>query len=158
MNNYLKIGLIVLTVIAVTFGVLYWSLFKPLDNEAKSTNLYDSVIEFNELGEKIYVSARHWGLAGNHEEIILSSDPINKEHKSYSPENDYIFYSSEIYYKKEGEDKLMIYVNQSSVSEPESFNSPVVIIIKNLKTSDELKDYEKNYQEYGLTKISVFEN
>lgn len=131
--------------------LLIFMLYSCESNSGKIIN--DYIIDFDN-NNKIYVSARAWGMTGNHQEIVLSNMVIDKEHRSYSKDEVFIFYSSEIYYKK-NENELIIYTNLSSVSRPKKFKSPIQIIIENLKNSKELQDYEKNYLKYGLEKISI---
>lgn len=102
------------------------------------------------VNEELAFNSRLWGLAGNHEEIILSGKKTlgNKE-KSY------VFYATELYYKKIN-DSLIIYTNPSFVKAPIEFESPVKVILKNLNTASELADYKANYKEYGLSRFSAF--
>ena len=139
MNKFIKIFLLVLIVLAI---VLYWFMndtkdMKSIVNVTENMNpiANDYVIIFNKKNSKIYISARAWGVSGNHTEIVLSNSPINKGHRAYSKNKCYIFYTSEIYYKKE-KDTLLIYANENLVSKPIKFESPVDVIIKNLKTSE----------------------
>ena len=70
--------------------------------------------------------------------------------------NVFIFYSSEIYYKKHGDDTLMIYATESGMSEaPVNFKSQVKIVRIGLKNNSEEKDYWQNYKKYGCSKIST---
>lgn len=105
--------------------------------------------------DTLYVSASSWGLAGNNEEIILSKKPIKEDYRP-NKKNDYVFYTSEIYYKIDA-DKLVVYAIQSSILEPENFLSPINVEIKGIKTAQESRDYELNYSKYGLTKLSIFD-
>lgn len=111
-------------------------------------------VSFDSLNTNIFMSARAWGISGNHEEIILSNQIIGKEHQSYSKSECYIFYTSDIFYKKIGENSLIVYAAQSSISEPEDFVSPIEITVIPLKNSREINDYLNNYEKYGLSKIS----
>lgn len=105
--------------------------------------------------DTLYISASSWGLAGNNEEIILSKEPIKEGYRP-NKKNDYIFYTSEIYYKIDA-DKLVVYATQSSILEPQNFSSPIIVEIKGIKTNQESRDYELNYSKYGLTKLSIFD-
>ena len=154
MNKRMKIILFSLLLVSGLTGLGYW--FNNDVSDMKNP-VKDYIIEYESLNEKIYISARAWGVSGNHQEIILSSNPISSEHRGSSKEDNYIFYTSEIYYKKEGENKLLVFASNSSISEPKKFNSSVQIILKGLKTSDELKDYEVNYKKYGLEKASILD-
>lgn len=110
-------------------------------------------IEVINLGSDVkplYLWAKGWGIAGNHEEIVLSEINKIKADKSL----DYIFYASEVYYKSDGAGKVIFYAPKSSISEPIKGIPGVKII--SLSTNNELKDYELNYSKYGLNKISVY--
>lgn len=152
----MKIILFGLLFISGIAGLGYWFVDNTFDVDMDPT-VKDYIIEFEKLNEKIYVSARAWGVSGNHQEIILSGAPISSKHREYSKEDNYIFYTSEIYYKKEGQGKLIISAPNSSVSKPKNFNSSIHIVLKDLRTADDLKDYEKNYKKYGLQKISILD-
>ena len=136
------------------FGLIYW-LAENTFNVGMKSVIKDYVIDFKELDDKIYISARSWGISGNHQEIILSSSPISSKHRGYSKQKNYIFYTSEIYYKKTAGNELIVYVSNSLVSKPKKFSSPIHIVLKDIGTSDELKNYERNYKKYGLEKISI---
>jgi len=101
-------------------------------------------------GKKIYIQARVWGIAGNHEEIVFSETPIKTPNK----ERDYIFYTSEVFYEV-NKNTLTIYAPLSGKSIPATSFKDVVVIFNGLKKADEIRDYNKNFQEYGLQRISV---
>lgn len=150
-NKYIKVVSILLIVILLIAGVLYWFFLNQLDEVGKSKST-DLTIG---LKENIYVSARYWGLTGDHQEIVLSNSPINSKHRSYSKDESYIFYTSEIFYKIVNDSNVTIYATESSISEP--VNKIPNITLEGLKTADEIRDYNTNYQKYGLERISVYE-
>ncbi len=156
MRKRLKIILFGFIFIIGIAGLLYWFVDDTFDVDMKVI-VKDYTIEFESLNENIYASARAWGISGNHQEIVLSSTPISSEHRGYSKDDNYMFYTSEIYYKKGGEDKLVIFAPNSSVSEPKNFNSTIHIVLEDLRTADEVKDYEINYKKYGLKKIAILD-
>lgn len=102
-------------------------------------------------GKKIYVRAKIWGVAGNHEEIVFSENPITFPDK----ERDYIFYTNEIVYKIEN-NSLILYACKCDASIPIIIFKDIEIIFKDLKTVDEIRDYNTNYHKYGLERISVY--
>lgn len=156
MNKYVKATLLVLLILGGIAGALYWFVLKAVDVDMEpSVNNY--VIEFNEINEKVYVSARAWGLAGNHEEIILSTSPISNEHRAYSKDECFIFYTSEVYYTKKGVDTLLIYVDYKSKAPP-NLSTKIKIEQIELKDNAEIQDYKKNYKNYGLSKVSVYKD
>lgn len=103
--------------------------------------------------DTLYLSASSWGLAGNNEEIVLSKYGMDKD---YIPnkKNDYIFYTSEVFYKIENNNSIILYAPESSISEP--INKISNVKINSLKTVREIKDYNINYKKYELLRISVY--
>lgn len=103
-------------------------------------------------GKKIYVRAKIWGISSNHEEIVFSETPITVPDK----EKDYIFYTDEVFYKI-SDSTLNIYACDCDTSEPKTTFKGVKIILNDLKTSSQIKDYSENYKKYGLEKMSIHE-
>ncbi|GAA4843878.1 hypothetical protein GCM10023331_31070 [Algivirga pacifica] len=101
-------------------------------------------------GKKIYVSAKIWGISSNHEEIVFSETPITVPDKN----KDFIFYTNEVFYKVSGK-RLYIYACDCDTSEPKATFKGVNVILNNLKTSSQIKDYSINYKKYGLEKMSI---
>lgn len=102
-------------------------------------------------GKKIYVRAKVWGVAGTHEQIVLSQSNNNVPNKT----DDYIFYTSEVFYKVGNDNAVTVYAIESSISEPA--NKIPNVTVKGLKIADEARDYNINYKKYGLERISVYE-
>ena len=156
MNKYVKIILLVLLIGGGIAGALYWFVLKAVDVDMEpSVNNY--VIEFNEINEKVHISARAWGIGGNHEEIILSTSPISNEHRAYSKDECFIFYTSEVYYTKKGADTLLIYVDYKSKA-PIKLSTKIKIEQIELKDNAEMQDFKNNYKNYGLSKASVYKD
>lgn len=109
-------------------------------------------INFGDTIKPIFLRAKIWGVSGNHEEIVLSESNKPVANK----EIDYIFYTSDVYYKTEDVGIITLYAPGSSISEPSKKFSYVSVKVKSLKSSDEINDYKINYQQYGLKKISVY--
>ncbi|CAM1360294.1 conserved hypothetical protein [Tenacibaculum litopenaei] len=101
----------------------------------------------------LYLYGKAWGLGGNHEEIILSSYKLNNK-EDLKKEEVYTFYSSDIYYKKD-DNGLIVYATESETKEPNQFKSNIKVILKRIKTYDDVKEYSENYEKYGLTKFSM---
>ncbi len=97
----------------------------------------------------LYLKAKVYGIAGNHEQIVLSNSKDSIPNQNV----DYIFYASEIFYKVEN-NIIYIYAPHSSISEPIEKNPNVVI--EELKSYDEIMDYKNHYSSYGLERISVY--
>jgi hypothetical protein len=87
----------------------------------------------------------------NHEEISLTK---TKKQPITDKKTDYIFYCSEIFYKQVS-DTIIIYAPRSDISEPVEKFSEITVIINKLADYDEVKDYNINYKEYGLDKVST---
>ncbi|CAA0208121.1 conserved hypothetical protein [Tenacibaculum maritimum] len=142
----------VLVLLTIAFIVFVKSI-GSVDIPSKSN---EHIVKFSKINQKLYFKSKAWGLAGNNEKIILSTNKGDVKAKA-NKEEDYIFHTTELYYKQKGKDTLVIYVNESSVSIPTSFQSPILVVIKGLKNSKELNEYELNYKKYGLVKVSTFE-
>lgn len=104
----------------------------------------------NESRPLFFLRAKVWGVAGNHEQIVLSQSNNSIPNKTY----DYIFYTSEVFYKVGNDNIVIVYATESSISEP--INKIPNVIVKGLKTADEIRDYSTNYKKYGLERISVY--
>ena len=104
--------------------------------------------------ETIYIYARFWGITGDHQEIIFSEKPIKLPPDK---ERNYIFYRDEIFYKLKNDDTLIIYAPKSGKSIPKIPFKNIKVILKDLKTFDDIKEISMNYQKYNLEKISVRE-
>ena len=146
-NKLIKKGIVVVFAVLLIVGILYNFFFNNVEKVGKS-NRKDITIH---LKENIYISARYWGLTGDHQEIVLSCTPINPKHKSYSKDNDYIFYLDEIFYKKVN-NHLIIYTIKNLVSVPKDFKCDVQISLNEIND-----DILNNYKMYGLEKISVYD-
>ncbi len=103
-------------------------------------------------GKKIYVRAKIWGISSNHEEIVFSETPITVTDK----EKDYVFYTDEVFYKI-SDNTLNVYACDCDTSEPKSSFKGVKVVLNDLKTSSQIKDYSENYKKYGLEKMSIHE-
>ena len=103
-------------------------------------------------GDSIYIRARFWGITGDHEEIIFSEEPI-----ILPPNKDkhYIFYRDEVFYKFENNDELVIHAPKSGKSIPKIPFKNIKVVLKDLKTGDDIRNISKNYKKYKLEKIGV---
>jgi hypothetical protein len=158
MRNILKIALVIIAIFVVALLVLYFIFMSAIQFDSNS-KVSSFLIEFNDLKEKVYISANVWGLTGDHEMIVLSSTPINNPTSSIDKEMYYIFYTSEVYYKKIGNDTLVVYAPSSSISLPSKkiFNS-IKIVLNELQDYDQVRDYRFNYKNYKLSKISAYDD
>ncbi len=138
--------IILLLTILFVFGIYINNKLSRFDPLIETT-----IIHFPRINKNVYFTAKAWGIAGNHEEIILSENKSSEINKK----KDYVFYTPELYYKNENE-KLSIYVTKNLTNLPvEKFNQIEIEII-DVKTADELQDFKRNYKSYGLKKITAY--
>ena len=141
-------GFLTLVVIGAVWYYYHW---RQEDLMPSKENVV--TINFGNVNKPVFLRAKIWGVSGNHEEIVLSE--LNKPVADKTI--DYIFYTSDVYYKTEDNGTITLYAPESSISEPVNKFSNVIVKVKGLKSTDEMKEYEANYQKYGLNKISVYE-
>lgn len=147
MKNYKKI--ILFFAAFLVFGAI-WFYQNWRQEEFMPAKENMITIKLGNINNPLFLKAKAWGITGNHEEIVLSQSDTLLSNKT----DDYIFYTSEVFYKEDNNGKVFVYVTESLVSEPVG-KIPNVIII-GLKTADEIRDYKANYQKYGLQRISVY--
>ena len=86
----IKTFIILIIVFLIIGGYLYYKWgkesFMPSNENIIALNL-------EKVGKPIYIKARNWGVAGNHEEIVLSMSNKNIPNK----DSDYIFYSNDVF-------------------------------------------------------------
>lgn len=156
MRKSITFALLVLAIFAVVAVGFYLFVFNAVDVDMEPS-INSQTVVFDEIGEKVYFRAMAWGISGNHNEVILSTEPIEPETRKSEKEKDYVFYTTEIYYKKKGVDTLLVYAEASSIGKsPRSLSDKITIVPVKLNTYDESLDYQMNYKEYGLSKISVY--
>ncbi|MEQ1607169.1 MAG: hypothetical protein ABL999_20085 [Pyrinomonadaceae bacterium] len=145
----LAIGLVV----GVMLGAISMHfLYSPLFGE---TPMNYQTIYFPKADTKIYSLARIWGITGNSEEVRLCSEPYEVGKKDQS-DHCVVFFTDRIYYKKNGATGLQIYAPSSSI--PPNIKDSVGSIrisVKELKNFDEVKDFERNFENYGLMTIAA---
>ena len=144
MKNTIKIFLLLLIVVT---GSIWCFMWKKEDVVESKVNMI--LIDLGDKNRSLFLRAKVWGVAGNHEEIVLSRSNSRLANKT----EDYIFCTSEIFYKEE-KDTVVLYAPESSISEPRAKIQRVRI--NSLKTADEIRDYNINYEKYGLKCISVY--
>jgi len=143
----------------VFFGILalgiagaVWFYYRWRQEDFMPSNENMVTINFLNAEKPIFLRAKIWGISGNHQEIVLSESNKAAADKAI----DYIFYTSNVYYKTDDSGTITLYAPESSISEPTNKFSDVIVKLESLKSADEMKDYEMNYQKYGLKKISVY--
>jgi uncharacterized membrane protein YqiK len=155
MKKSIKVISIIFVLLALIL-VIIWLLFIKSAAEFDVPSISkQQVVNYEELNSKLYLCAKAWGISGNHEEIVLSSTPIQVR-QQYSKDECFVYYTSDVYYKKQGTDTLLIYASESGMSKmPVKFISKIKVVQIGLKNNSEEKDYNKNYKKYGLSKIST---
>ena len=150
MKNILKKILLIFIIVFISW-LFYQNWSKKESVMSGKTNVV--TLNFEDINQKVYLKAKVWGVSGNHKEIVLS------EKRSDVTDNntDYVFYTSEIYYKIESNGNLIIYAPESSISEPTEKINGIRVILKGLRHADEINKYKENYRKYGLEKISVYQ-
>src|SRR5688572_13639192 len=93
-------------------GLIGFELGNPVGNEIRVN--YQTV-SFPD-GRTLYLSARVWGLAGGHEEVRVCNQPIEFG-LSLDRQNCLIFHTREIFYRKEGVNRLSVLATNSSFAE-----------------------------------------
>lgn len=135
-------------VILLFFVVLVYRNWTKSDFMPANENMI--LINIGNKDSPLFLKTKVWGISGNHEQIVLSKSDKNVANKT----EDYIFYTSEIFYKVAVDSTIIIYAPESSISEP--INKIQKVLIKGLKTADEIRDYNINYPKYGLKRFSVY--
>ena len=149
--KYLKIILLISTAIMLILAIiLISSVFHLADNLEMVSKTETNSIRIEVDNNVLYLKTKGYGFVGNHERIVLSKSKDSITSHKF----DYIFYTSEIFYKVEN-NIIYIYAPNSSISEPLKKISNVVI--KELRTSDEIMEYNNHYLCYGLERISVYQ-
>jgi hypothetical protein len=147
-NKLKKIALLFLLILIIRLVWFYFNCGK--DQVIPEKEKTRSILLKNE-GKPLFIRAKVWGIAGNHEQIVVSQSNNKLPDKT----KDYIFYTSEIFYKVGKDNNVIVYAAESSISEP--VNPIPNVTIKGLKTYDEINEYTTNYRKYGLKRMSVYD-
>jgi len=105
------------------------------------------IIEGNQK-ETLYIKFRAWGLAGNHEEIVIS--PYRDSLKN--PKTDYIIYGLTQLYLDNSHEKVELIIPQDNISEPNTKYTNFVI-----KQYADVSDLTRRYKNNQLIKIDLFD-
>lgn len=155
MSKGLKIvGVVVIAFLLLLSVASFWVVFKISQVDMKPLMKTEEVV-FDDLGERVYLRARSWGIGGNHNEVVVSTETINPVGRKSEKESEFIFHTTEVFYKKQGADTLLVY-SSSIGKEPKNYQGRVKIVIKRLETYDENREYEANYEKYGLKRIRSY--
>ncbi|MCF8257595.1 MAG: hypothetical protein K9J06_08585 [Flavobacteriales bacterium] len=138
--------------LALIVTVVFLNETVDMDVDAQE-NSYE--VPFPSVNGVLNIRARSWGLG--HSEIIISDTLIQNKHREYDPKHQYTYLNTtELYYKVEEPDTLVVYVDYPCDS-PESFSDLVTVKQISIGTADMVAYYEKNYKKMGLTKVDVYE-
>lgn len=145
--------LIIGLVIGMTIGAIAMHfLYSPLFGE---TPMNFQTIYFPKDNMKIYTLARIWGITGNSEEVRLCSEPYEFGKRDQADQC-VVFFTDRIYYKKDGATSLQVYAPTSSIpGNNKDSVGKIRISVKGLKTYDDIKDFEQNFENYGLMTIAA---
>ncbi|MGB7201106.1 MAG: hypothetical protein WBD16_02425 [Pyrinomonadaceae bacterium] len=145
--------LIIGLVTGMTIGAIVMHfLYSPLFGE---TPMNFQTIYFPKGNVKIYSLARIWGITGNSEEVRLCSEPFEFGRRDQTDEC-VVFHTARIFYKKEGATSLQVYAPSSSIpANAKDSVGQIRITVKELKNFDHIKDFEQNFEDYGLMTIAA---
>ena len=122
-------------------------------NTSQQTLTRIEAVSFPQLGETLFIMPRAWGLAGNHEQILIKTDSTKR---AYDKEQDYAFVSDEIYYRHTS-DSLVIYAPSDAIMPlATQWQGKVVVSCNGLLGYDKVMEYRKDYAQYGLQRVSIY--
>ena len=112
-------------------------------------------VHFPESNSNIYMSARAWGLTGDHEEVRLCTEQINFC-ESFENNECITFSTDKIFYRKENPNSLHIYAVSSRISKDQSKRlGQISIVFDELKNYDQINDLENNHEKRGIAMIAI---
>jgi hypothetical protein len=69
-----------------------------------------------------------------------------------------VFYTSEIFYKKSGDDSLIVYAPYSSIKKDVKGQiGSVKLIVMSLATADDINQFELKYKAKGLSRLDAYD-
>jgi hypothetical protein len=137
----------VIIILAVIIIIVLLMIFK-------STPILKPVVEINSVhfdkaNDTIYIKKKNWGITGDYQIIVLSTDP-NRDFKP-NKEKEYVYEGLiSLFYKMEN-DTLTLYVSKA-VEVPEDFKLNDFILQKEL-TNQEMMNLYETYKEKGIQKF-----
>ncbi len=133
--NVHKIVMISLAILALFVGAIFITIFLIFPDSNCGPYSFPAkkqVLHFNDSEKKLFLLARRWGISGNHDEIILS-----EADKDYPDKNtDYVFYTTEIFYRIIGNRELIIYTSENQISKPSRQFDGIEIVINVSKSPE----------------------
>jgi len=162
-RNKIKIGCGIIILIACIFLVvliahLYWDLSKL--EKAYNAIEHSSSVEFNTIGQTIFITTRQWGLGGQHFHTIISNVDHANNNISTNEEKEIVLNGiCGFYYKALDPDSLLVFFSSGSYSEDEIIYREIGNIkVKITKYKATMNNYYKDYKELGLSRISCYPN
>ncbi|MDR0863659.1 MAG: hypothetical protein LBO74_01850 [Candidatus Symbiothrix sp.] len=149
---FLSIGLLCLVILIVRIN----NDFSKLSEDFKSID-YSTAIEFRDIGQKIFITTRQWGLGGQHSQTVIS-DVDHKNNDILIDEEKEIIFNGQcgLYYKKQEPDSLFIFMSSHSYSEEEEINRKIGDVnVKIYRLTVQIYNEKKdNYKSLGWSLIS----
>jgi hypothetical protein len=107
-------------------------------------------IYFTPQNATLHLAATRWGLTGDHEEVRICDRPIEFDTEAGC----LVFSSSELFYRKEGEDRLAIYVAASAVYRgQETRLGTIDVLVHELKTAEQYAKANSLYERREVSRI-----
>lgn len=138
--------LIVIMVIAVHIyrGLLVTGLLT--EPTCKSVEL-----NYEEIGQTLYVTAYDYGLGGQHCRSIISAFDLCADRSKFDRERDIVLESvNELYYKKQGIDTLLIVRPSSHQTKEIQQLGPITVVMQNVENYSKNRLCEDDYITFCL--------
>lgn len=144
---------------AVTLVFIVWAYHYTFGEDI-SNKVNEIVVEYERLNLRVVMRARTLGIGGNTEIAVFEEPYSVKPSAGGMLSRELLSFRgvTELYYKKQDESTLIIYVSSDGVLQDRKMRlTKLKIVLNELKNYDELNKYESNYRQYGLSRISVYE-
>lgn len=151
-RTFITINWICTAIIVVTCFIFIAESITSCRNILKRFEVNNSVkfeVIDGDLKETLYVKFRAWGLAGNHEEIVISP----YKDSLYNPETDYIINGVTELYLDNSHKKVELIIPQENITEPITKYSNFVI-----KQDADTPNLTRKLQNNQLIRINLFDN
>lgn len=161
-RSKVKMGCGVMILILCAFTIFFVRLnkdFSKLEEVGKAIK-YSTSIEFKPVKQTIFITARKWGLGGQHSHVIISDiDHVNDD-IIIDRDKEIVFDNTcGLYYRQQDPDSLFIFLSSNSYIDEKNVHKQIGIIkieITELKIIN-YRDLEANYKELGLSFIHCFD-
>ena len=146
------IGVIITFIITFFAGYIYYA-FSSVDEAFEPTKEV-TIFQFIGLNVTLYFQVAHWGLLGNHSDIILSTENPKRKDWKFTPDRDYRFDEDYVYFKFVEPSTIIIYSNDES-QKPKNFMSTVTI---RLEIIQDFRDRKKIINRFKVGDVSIIGN